>query len=166
LTGDGKQAQAAIARLLQGSQQALSVAERRLSRVEPPNDGDVQRLIAALDSDEFKDRAAAFQGLSGFGSTISPQLRAALERSQSAEVKLRCEELLQVAARKCPQTGTRLAETRAVQLLEQIADERAEAILTKLAGGAPDAHLTREARAALQRTLNEPYPMATKRHRQ
>lgn len=152
---DAKQGQAAVLRLSHNPKQTLSLAAQRLTPVQPVKLADIERLIARLDSEEFRDRSGAYEQLTALGATIAPQLRKAVEQATSAEIKLQCAKLLQGFQRRYPQQGQRLAETRAVQLLEQIGYEPSRALLVKLAGGAAEAHLTEEAQAAMQR-LSKP----------
>jgi WD40 repeat protein len=143
--------QAAVVRLAQDPPAALTIAEKRLEPSQPPPREELQRLIKQLDADYFNQRHHAMEQLASFGRVIRPDLQATIEHTQSVEVRLRCGELLRLMERRYPQKGPRLAETRAVQLLEWIGDERAAALLKKLATGASEAHLTHEAKAALAR---------------
>jgi hypothetical protein len=111
----------------------------------------LQQLLKQLDAENFDERQKAAEQLASFGRVIRAELQAAIEQTESVEVRLRCGELLRLMERRYPQKGPRLAETRAVQLLEWIGDERAAALLKRLATGAAEAHLTQEANATLAR---------------
>jgi hypothetical protein len=140
-----------VLRLSHDSAAALTLAEQQLKPVEAVDDATVQRLLTQLDAEEFKDRAKAYEQLAAFGPTIAPQLRAAMASTGSGEVKLQCGKLLREAQRRYPQTGAKLAQTRAVQVVETVGGQRAGALLARLAGGSAEAHLTQEAKAAAQR---------------
>jgi hypothetical protein len=148
--------QAPVARLAESPNETLELVEQRLPPSQAPTDAELQPLLARLDSDDFAERRAAALELAKYGNIIAPRLRAVVERSESAELRLRCQELLQQAAQKYPQSGPRLRETRAVQLLEWIGDDRAITLLRKLASGVAEAHLTREAKEALRRIQTTP----------
>lgn len=80
-----------------------------------------------------------------------PQAEAVLReaaKSTSAEVRGQATTLLADAARP---TGERLADVRAVEILEWWGTTEARATLAELAKGAPAADLTRSAVAALKR---------------
>jgi WD40 repeat protein len=150
-SSDAKAATAAIVRLAQDPAQAVALSEQRISPARPVDEQVLAELIRQLDAEEFTDRRAAFDKLAAYGAVIAPRLKATVARAESGEVKLRCGELLNLMQKRFPLPPARLAETRAVQLLEWIGDERATAHLTKLAGGSTEAHLTREAQAAMER---------------
>jgi WD40 repeat protein len=148
---DAKVSQAAVGRLAQDAAAALAIAEQRLEPSQPPPQAQLQQLLKQLDAENFDERQKAAEQLASFGRVIRAELQAAIEQTESVEVRLRCGELLRLMERRYPQKGPRLAETRAVQLLEWIGDERAAALLKRLATGAAEAHLTQEANATLAR---------------
>ena len=146
---DAAVAQAAVSRLVQAPQTALKLVAERLQPSRVPPDAELLPLIARLDSEVFTECQAVALKLAKYGNVIAPRLRMAIEQIESAELRLRCQELLQQAQQRYPQSASRLQETRAVQLLEWIGNEQALAQLQKLARGASEAHLTRKANQAL-----------------
>jgi len=89
--------------------------------------------------------------LMAYGNIVANYLKEAIEKSESAEVKMRCREILAQAARTLEQSPATLAQTRTVQLLEWSGTPQAISLLKTLAEGATEAHQTREAKAALAR---------------
>jgi hypothetical protein len=110
----------------------------------------IRRLVAELDSDDSEAREAAAQALEGLGWLAEPELRQALRKPPSAEVRRQAQELLERAARRRP-NPQRLRELRAVQALEHAGTPAARRVLQALADGEPLAEMTRDARAALGR---------------
>jgi WD40 repeat protein len=109
----------------------------------------VQRLVAALDSDDFRTREKAAAALEALGEHAEPALRRVLAGEASAEVRRRAAVLLEkTPSAPGPQT---LRAIRAVEALEYAGTAAARELLESLARGAPEARLTREAKAALGR---------------
>jgi RNA polymerase sigma factor (sigma-70 family) len=109
----------------------------------------VQRLVAALDSDDFRTREKAAAALEALGEQAEPALRRVLAGQGSAEVRRRAAALLEKTPwAPGPQT---LRAIRAVEALEYAGSAAARELLQSLACGAPEARLTREAKAALAR---------------
>jgi RNA polymerase sigma factor (sigma-70 family) len=110
----------------------------------------VAKLIAELDSEEFKVRERAFKELERYGDLAGPSLRQALEKKPSEEVRHRGERLL-ARIGKSRQSLAHLRLVRAVEALERIGTPAAQAVLRKVAGGVPEAGLTQEAKDSLER---------------
>jgi WD40 repeat protein len=107
------------------------------------------RLLADLDSKEFRRREAASRQLADLGSLAEAALKEALKADPSPEKARRIENLL--VAGRVVRLSDELRGLRAVEVLEQIGGPGAEEILTGLSRGAPDARLTGEARGSLER---------------
>lgn len=146
-----EQGQKAVVRLAQDTKTTLALAEKKLQPIVVPPAKEIQALIQELEADEFEKREAATTKLAAFGNAIAGQLKEAAEKSEVAEIRLRCNELLDKAGKRFEQSGPMLQQTRAVQLLEWIGTPDAVALVKKLAGGAKEAHQTTEAAAALAR---------------
>jgi hypothetical protein len=117
----------------------------------PANDTErVARLIADLDDDEFEIREKASTALRLMGPAAGPALRKAMERTASAEVKLRLEKLLELLE-VSTLSPEELRAIRAVEVLERIGSAGAGELLRTLAKGDEAARLTQEAQAALGR---------------
>jgi hypothetical protein len=115
-----------------------------------PDAAATRRLIADLDSDDFRVRERAQEALAQAGEAARSAVVEALDSKPSAEVKRRLHALLdRLDAPGVPPGLVR--PLRAVELLERIATPEAKALLGELAAGRADAALTREAKAALDR---------------
>jgi hypothetical protein len=110
----------------------------------------IARLVADLDSDQFKSREEASLELERLGERAEPLLRQALENKPSAEVRRRVEVLLEKLAMP-ERAAEQVRLLRGVQALEYSGTPEARKLLQALAQGAPEARLTREAKAALDR---------------
>jgi WD40 repeat protein len=108
----------------------------------------LRRLLADLDSDEFARREAASRDLANLGGAIEADLRAALEKAPSAEVRRRLQAL--VAGLPREPSPEALRRQRAVRVLERIGNRDAVGLLRALSEGDDEA-LRREAGAALAR---------------
>jgi hypothetical protein len=106
-------------------------------------------LVEKLDAPVFADREAASAKLAEVVDGNRPALRTLHRQSNSAEVRLRLDKLLQ--AEDGPVVGDLLRAVRAVEAWERIGSPIAVDVLQKLAGGAVDARLTREASGAIAR---------------
>jgi hypothetical protein len=107
-------------------------------------------LIEKLGSSEFAEREAASKELATLAPAAVDQLREAIGKSDSPEVRARLGVILSgVGGPKF--SGERLRELRAVEVLEQMGTPEARKVLTRLAAGASGAALTRAAEAALGR---------------
>jgi WD40 repeat protein len=107
----------------------------------------VAKLVAGLDSDEFRVRDKALKALSDLGPVAGPALEAGLTKGPSAEGRARIEELL--ARLRQPIAGAEARPGRAVQALQWAGGDAARTVLKTWAAGAPGARLTEEARRAL-----------------
>jgi hypothetical protein len=126
------------------------------ARLKPPPVVDashIARLIAELDSDEFKVREKAYEELEALGGAAEAALRKAA-RSSSLEVKRRAEELLSKLKRDgvAPE---RLRFLRAVEVLERVGTPAARMVLANLAKMKLKAVLAQDVKATLAR-LGEP----------
>jgi hypothetical protein len=111
----------------------------------------IQNLITALDAEEFAAREKASQELAALGKTVETELRQALDRSSSPEVKDRVAKLLKrldggpAGNRVSPRWG------RAVEVLELIDNQESWRVLRAWARGPETSATAVEARAALDR---------------
>ncbi|HEY7309480.1 MAG TPA: sigma-70 family RNA polymerase sigma factor [Gemmataceae bacterium] len=123
---------------------------KRLKRVEAPNAAKIGRHLADLDSNEFATRERAENELAQLEELAEPDLRKALTKSVSLEMRRRIEHLLAKLDANPPSAKT-LQALRAIEALEHIATPEARQLLRKLADGYPAARPTRAAKAALER---------------
>jgi WD40 repeat protein len=140
---------AAVRRLstLPGSSVPL-LRDRLRPVVEAPPD-QLQPLLVALGSPQYRQRQAAMTELAALGERAGPALRAARKAARSIEERRRIAQLL--GAQGAVASGQVLRSLRAVEVLEQVGSSEARQVLDALAAGMPSARLTREAKGALQR---------------
>jgi RNA polymerase sigma factor (sigma-70 family) len=143
---DATAAQAALATLSAAPEQAMAFIRGRLRPAAAPRIP-VSRLVADLDSDEFRVRESAARELARLGPQAEAALRAALAGKPSPELRKQAEALLEKLEGPVTDAET-LRPLRAVAALERIG---AAAVLRELAKGDPDALLTREAKTSLAR---------------
>jgi WD40 repeat protein len=147
---DAARAFEAMSTLAGAPGQAVPFLREHLKPAAVPDEGELARRIAELDSDEFVVRQAAAAALRKAGPTAAPALRKALTANPSAQVKQQAEVLL-ADLDQVRLTGDELRAGRAVEVLEMIGTPEARQVLTALAGGAAGARATEAAKAALER---------------
>jgi RNA polymerase sigma factor (sigma-70 family) len=148
MDADTAKAYDAVWSLVAAQEQAVPFLQKHLLPVPRLEAKTVARLIADLDSDDFKVRQKATEELTKLGDAIAPALQGALDSKPSLEVRRRIQQLLDQTR---DWTAERLRDHRAIQALEHIATRSAQEVLQALAEGAPGASRTEEAKAALQR---------------
>jgi len=109
----------------------------------------IRKLIAELDSDEFRTREKAFKALFDLGLEAKPALQAARAKASSAESARRLDQLLATLVGP-PSAGESRRTGRALAVLEWKGTPGAVGLLKELAAGA-DGWLTAEATAAVGR---------------
>jgi WD40 repeat protein len=148
---EAAKAYAAIWKLADLPDQALSLVRDRLRAVEAPKPGDLKPDLADLDASQFRKREAASKRLAELGDAAERALRAALSEGPSAEKRQRLEALLAALDRKNPPAGDDLRTIRCIALLERIHTLEARRLIEKVAKGMESARATQEAQAALMR---------------
>jgi RNA polymerase sigma factor (sigma-70 family) len=148
--GNAAKGQAAVWTLAASPRDSVPFLAKHLRPAVLPDNEQLARWIADLDSAAFTDRENATRELERQAELAEPLLRKALSGDPSPEVRRRIETLLSKLQRPVKPAGV-LRSLRAIEVLEHIATPEARVLLRKLAGGAPEAHLTREAKAALER---------------
>jgi dipeptidyl aminopeptidase/acylaminoacyl peptidase len=147
---DARTAQASIWALLDTPQQAIAVLKERLRPARAAEPGELRRLIAELDSEQFEVRQAAFRNLRKFDTIAESALREALKGRPSLEQRRRIEQL--IAELQGPINTDELRQgVRVIAILEHIGGADARRLLEKVAAGPAEARLTLEAAAALER---------------
>jgi WD40 repeat protein len=149
LADDPPKACPAIRALCRSPGQAIPSLTDHLKPAQEVDPKEVQRLLAALNSDQFETREKAAKELSKIAEQIEPALRKALDGKPSEEVRRQVKDLLDLP-RAVP-SGESLRALRAIQVLERIGTEQAREVLKKVAAGAEGARETKEAREALER---------------
>src|SRR5262249_14901549 len=130
------------------SEKAVALLRQRL-QPPAPDDPEVRKLIAGLDTDTFAAREEAAEGLRRYGAGAEAAVRQALRQANSPGLRQRLLALLGSAE----MTGypDALGRSRAVAVLEAVGTPGAREVLGVLADGPPLAAQTRGARAALER---------------
>jgi hypothetical protein len=146
---DATRAFAAVRRLSVVPGPAVGLLRDRLRPVVEAPPGQLQPLLVALGSPQFRQRQAAMTQLAALGERAGPALRAALKANRSIEERRRIAQLL--GALDAAASGEVLRSLRAVEVLEHAGSAEARQVLEALAAGMPSARLTREAGGALQR---------------
>jgi hypothetical protein len=147
---DAAKGQAAVWNLAASPRDSIPFLAKNLRPAVPPDNEQLARWIADLDSAVFADREKATRELERQAELAEPLLRKTMAADPAPEVRRRIEGLLN----KLPApvtSGETLRALRAMEVLEHIATPGARQLLEKLAAGAPEARLTREAKAALDR---------------
>jgi RNA polymerase sigma factor (sigma-70 family) len=126
--------------------------ERLKPKAKAADQKKLERLIAELDSDEFKKREEATNELEKLGGQAESALRKALAGKPSLEVRLRVQRLLKrLGGEGRALSAEQQRDVRAVRVLEQAGTPQAKKLLEALVKESPDWWVTREARAALER---------------
>jgi len=146
---DAAHGQKAVRTLLAVPAQAVALLVKELKPAQAPDPNRLTRLIADLNSEQFKTREEALRDLNKLGDVAEPEMRKALADNPSLELKRRLESLLKKFS-----SSQRLRTLRAVQVLEQLGTQPSRDLLARLAEGVPEALVTREARAAIKRLAN------------
>jgi HEAT repeat protein len=120
----------------------------QIKSVEAPDGKHIQKLITALDHDEFSERESASKTLADLGPQVKPFLEEAVKTTKSAEVRTRAGKILEGLQKKTPEE---VRQMRVVLTLEWIADDGSRNLLKKWARGRHGALLAAEAAAALKR---------------
>jgi RNA polymerase sigma factor (sigma-70 family) len=145
---DATKAYDAVWALVAAPEQAVPFLQKHLPPVPRPDAKTLARLIAGLESDDFKVRQKATDELTELGETAIPALRQALAQRPELEVRRRVQQLLEQAR---GWNAGRLREHRAIQALEHLGSRPARQVLEAMASGAAEARRTEEAKAALRR---------------
>jgi RNA polymerase sigma factor (sigma-70 family) len=149
-SGDARKAAAAINALVASPEQAVAFLKTRLKPAAAVATETIDKLIAQLDSADFKGRQQAQSELLRIGEAALPRITKELARKPALEMRQRLE-TLEASLTVSAVTGERLRLIRAIEVLEHIGDTEARRVLQALADGAPDALGTVQAQAAIKR---------------
>src|SRR5262249_23148266 len=118
---DGKKGFQAMARLLAAPAEAVALLRKRVSpdHSQLPDDKQIDRMIADLDSADFATRNKATQDLEKAGKAIRPTLIKALESKPGLEKRRRLEQIVQTVSVAGPSPEL-IRPLRAVELLERL----------------------------------------------
>lgn len=136
--------------LAESAGQSVPFLRERLRPAEPVPAAVLKKLLADLDSKDFRTREQASEELDKRGELVIGALRDLQKAKPPLEVWKRVEAILQKAT-TVQLTGDRLREVRGVLALEQAGTPEARQLLEQLARGVAEARVTQEAKAALER---------------
>jgi hypothetical protein len=142
----------AAARLLRADPaRSVPFLEKRLAAKAPgPDQKKLKKLVADLDSDDFRTREAATKELEKLGKAAEAALRGALAAGPGLEAKVRLERLLKRLGRT-ELTAEQQRDVRAVRVLELAGTPQARKLLEALSKESAGWWVTQEAKEALQR---------------
>ena len=146
---EGPPAAQAIWDLVADPERSVPLIRQRIKPVATADAQRVERLIDALDSDDFPTRTKATEELETLVEGAEPMLRKKLTDKPPLEMRRRIEQIL--VKLELGADVARLRALRAVQVLEYAGTTEANKCLETLANGLPEARLTREAKASLRR---------------
>jgi outer membrane protein assembly factor BamB len=139
-------------RRLARSAAAVKFLGTQVQPLAAPDEKQVAKLIADLDSDDFDVREKATKELGRLGDQVARACRKALADRPSPEMRRRLQELLDKQDSEVHQpSAERVRLSRALEALELVGTDDARAQLAALAKGVPGAWLTEEAKAGRER---------------
>jgi hypothetical protein len=146
-------------RTLEVADQAVPFLAEHLL-LKKPDAQQVARLLADLNSEDFRVRSQATKELEKLGEAVEPALRQASKDNPSVEVRRRIQQLFEktdppIAEGVSPRL---LRWLRAVEVLEWIGSPAARELLEKLAAAPPREEVGQQAQAALKRLRALPNP--------
>lgn len=147
---DAAKAYLAMWSLVSTGDQAAEFLSKQLQPAPPTDPTKIARWIAELDHQQFATRERATLALMQVVDQAEDSMKAALEKTSSAEVRQRIRRVLDSAGDVDP-SQTRLREIRAIEVLETLGSPAARERLSTLSRGPKGALLTRNAQAAMKR---------------
>jgi WD40 repeat protein len=150
---DAAKAFASMQKLRSAPKQSVTFLSERLKPVAGPDARRIDRLIADLDSSDFRARTQAGKELEGMGEPALAALKKAHASDLSPEVRRRIASLLEkLTPIALGADDVRLV--RGVEILERMGTPEARRVLAGLAKGAPGVLATQQAQMALDRLEN------------
>jgi WD40 repeat protein len=150
-TGKADAAYLAMARLAREPPAAVKMARLRIAPVVPPSAETIARIVDDLADADYRVREKATRELERWGEIAVGPVRERLSGLSSAEARMRCETFVKSFTGGSGAAAARLADARAIELLESLGTDESRALLKELASGHADAFRTQEARRALDR---------------
>jgi hypothetical protein len=152
---DGIRAYRAMWMMVAAGHPSVTFLAERLRPRESVADDRLRRLLADLDSDQFKVRIQASTELEELGELAETAVRKTIAGKPSLDARRRLETLLEkIEARIL--SPKELLTLRALEVLEHIGTPEAKQVLHTLASGPAEARLTQEAKASLERLARRP----------
>jgi WD40 repeat protein len=137
-----------MGRFLAVPSEAVKFFADQIKSVAAPDVKHIQKLLAALDSDEFSERESASKTLADLGQQAKPFVEEVAKTTRSAEVRTRTGKILEGLQKKTPEE---IRQLRMVLTLELIDEDGSRNLLKKWTVGRHGALLAEEAAAALKR---------------
>jgi hypothetical protein len=147
---DAVRANRAMTELARRPDQAEGLFKDKLAAHPQTSAERIARLIAELDSDDFKTRENASRELTNLGWLAEEAMQTALDEQPSVEAKRRIQDLLDKLDGKAGNPEQRRL-LRAIEVLERVGTPEARRWLDKLAKEAISPSAAREAKASLER---------------
>jgi WD40 repeat protein len=147
---DAEKAARALPILVAAPDQTVRALRDCLHPAHSPELRSIERLITALDDDDFSTREKAVTELKVLGQIAQPALFALLNGKPSAEAAKRALTLIETID-PAKVDAERIREDRCLEVLEVIGTPEARRFLNELSKGSPAAHLTQEAQASIER---------------
>jgi WD40 repeat protein len=148
--GKADAAYLAMARLSREPELAVKITRLHMQPATKPSDTTFARLLNDLGDPEFSVREAAEKELDVYGEPAAEMVRKVLSKIESPEARRRAEEFVKRWTGPGA-SNVKLADSRAIELLESCGTPEACAFLKELAEGEANAQRTREAKLALER---------------
>lgn len=147
---DAARAYKAIAEFARHPEQAESLFKDKFAGLKKLDVQRLTRLIADLDSDDFKTRESASKELAMLGQSAEKALREELKGKPTLELRRRIQDLLaKLDGRDDDPEQRRLY--RVIEVLERLGTSEARRLLHELVEAAPDSDTARQAKASLER---------------
>lgn len=145
--------ESAVWRLVYGAEDSVPFLRKKLPPAAVPEPGQVRKLLADLDSGDYRTRMKADAALAAHGELVLGQLEEAVRQGPGLEKLTRLQSLIARARAAARPLGTdnRMARWRTLEVLERIGSPEATQVVRELAAGAPRAGLTTAARDVLAR---------------
>ncbi|HKB03516.1 MAG TPA: WD40 repeat domain-containing protein [Gemmataceae bacterium] len=150
-SSDARAGWRAVHRLLDGLERSVPFLLERVKPAAAPAADTAKRLLAELDSPEYRVREAAMKKVLDLGDAARPFVEESLKTATGAERRRRLEALRELLPDKFPPRGDDLRRLRALVVLEQARTKEVRAKLDEMVKGLPKARVTLEASETLGR---------------
>ncbi|HJZ92929.1 MAG TPA: WD40 repeat domain-containing protein [Gemmataceae bacterium] len=150
---DASRAWQAVHRLLDDPGPAVKFLLDRVKPAKPPDAAAAKRLLAELDSPEYRVREAAMKKVLDLGDVGRPFVEESLKTATGAELRTRLESLRSMLPDKAPPRGDDLRRLRALAVLEQARTKEARERVEEMANGFAAARVTVEAKITRDRLV-------------
>jgi len=154
-TADPKAGWRAVHRLIDDLDRTVPFLVERLKPASVPDASTAKKLLAELDSPDYRTREAAMRRGFEMGNAGKPFVDAALKDASEPEVRKRLEDLRKMFKDDDPPRGDDLRRLRALAVLERAGMKAARTKIEEMANGLPAARVTLEARHVRDRLAQQ-----------